>query len=431
MKIPYPKKTNLKKFKRNSNFLENKYGLPTKVEFCKKCVISNQRPSSTVEFKNNLKQKKQTINFNKDGICDACVFAEKKNSNIDWGLREKKLIELCDKHRKKVGYDCIVPGSGGKDSFYASHILKYKYGMNPLTVTWAPNIYTSWGWDNFQSWIHSGMDNYLITPNGKTHRLLTRLAIDNLFHPFQPFILGQKFIGSKIAKQMNIKLVFYGENEAEYGNPISSADTPIRDDKFTQNKDDNFLIGGVSYKDLIKFFHIKPNELELYRPMSSNTANRKINVHYLGYYLKWHPQACYYYTVENSDFKISPERTPGTYQKYQSIDDKLDDLHYYTTGIKFGVGRTSYDASQEIRSRDITREEGISLVKKFDIEFPDRFSKEIFKYLSIDKKTFGSTSNLFSQPNFDLEYLKDLTNKFRSPHLWYFDKKWNLRNKIY
>ena len=52
------KKTNLKKFKRNSNFLENKYGLPTKVEFCKKCVISNQRPSSTVEFKNNLKQKK-------------------------------------------------------------------------------------------------------------------------------------------------------------------------------------------------------------------------------------------------------------------------------------------------------------------------------------------------------------------------------------
>ena len=56
---------------------------------------------------------------------------------------------------------------------FMHHILKYKYNMNPLTVTWAPNIYTDWGWSNFQAWIHSGMDNYLMTPNGRTHRLLT------------------------------------------------------------------------------------------------------------------------------------------------------------------------------------------------------------------------------------------------------------------
>ena len=84
-----------------------------------------------------------------------------------------------------------MPGSGGKDSFYASYILKYKYKMNPLTVTWAPHIYTDWGWHNFQAWIKSGFDNYLFTPNGKTQRLLTRLAIEKIFHPFQPFIMGQ------------------------------------------------------------------------------------------------------------------------------------------------------------------------------------------------------------------------------------------------
>ena len=32
--------------------LEAYYGLPNEVKFCKKCVISNQRPSSTIEFKN-------------------------------------------------------------------------------------------------------------------------------------------------------------------------------------------------------------------------------------------------------------------------------------------------------------------------------------------------------------------------------------------
>ena len=84
--------------------------------------------------------------------------------------------------------------------------------MNPLTVTWAPHIYTDWGWKNFQSWIHSGFDNYLFTPNGRIHRLLTRLAVERLFHPFQPFIMGQMYFPPKIALKLGIPLVFYGEN---------------------------------------------------------------------------------------------------------------------------------------------------------------------------------------------------------------------------
>ena len=95
----------------------------------------------------------------------------------------------------------------------------------------------------------------------------------------------------------------------------------------------------------------------------------KIQVHYLGYYHKWHPQSCYYYAVENGGFVASPERTPGTYSKYNSIDDKIDDLHYYTTGIKFGIGRASYDAAQEIRSGDIDRDEGVALVKDLITNF--------------------------------------------------------------
>ena len=75
-----------------------------------------------------------------------------------------------------------------------------------------------------------------------------------------------------------------------------------------------------------------------------------MNVQYLGYYLKWKPQECYYYAVENGGFECSPERTPGTWSKYNSIDDKVDDLHYFTTFIKFGIGRATYDAAQEIRS---------------------------------------------------------------------------------
>ena len=429
-KIKKPKKINYGKFNNDSNQGISKYNLPTNVRYCEKCVISNQRPSSSVEFLSSKDNKKTTINFDKNGVCDACRLAEIKNNNIDWPTREKELIDLCKKHKKKTGYDCIVPGSGGKDSFYTSHLLKYKYGMNPLTVTWAPSMYTDWGWKNFQSWIHSGIDNILITPNGRTHRLLTRLAVDNLFHPFQPFIIGQKFIGAKIASMYNIDLVFYGENEAEYGNDIKTNSVPLRDKKFFVTEKDDLVLGGVNYSELIGEYKIRENDLSIYKPLDYREYEKtKLEVHYLGYYLKWHPQNCFYYAMENSDFQISPERTPGTYSKYNSIDDKIDDLHYYTTGIKFGIGRASYDAAQEIRSGDITREEGVALVNKFDLEFPKRFEDEIFKYLSIDDQNFGDIRSLFEQPDFNREYLELLAENFRSPHLWTCDDSGNFKLK--
>ena len=93
-----------------------------------------------------------------------------------------------------------------------------------------------------------------------------------------------------------------------------------------------------------------------------NSDKNNVDVRYLGYYLKWHPQSCYYYAIENGGFTASPERTPGTYSKYNSIDDRIDDFHFHTYFTKFGIGRATYDAAQEIRSGDITREEGVALV---------------------------------------------------------------------
>jgi N-acetyl sugar amidotransferase len=349
-------------------------------------------------------------------------------------VRDKELKELCDKYRRTDGsYDCIVPGSGGKDSFYASHILRNKYGMHPLTVTWAPHVYTEWGWRNFQSWIHAGHDNYLMTPNGRVHRLLTRLSTELLLHPFQAFMFGQKSLAPKMALLFNIPLVFYGENEAEYGNPINDTNSALRDDSyFASQKQETILLGGVSTEELISDFGVDQSDLNPYLPADRQKLHdKKIEVHYLGYYLKWHPQSCYYYAVEHGGFEASPERTPGTYSKYNSIDDRIDDFHYYTTGIKFGLGRASYDAAQEIRSGDIDRSEGVALVDKFDHEFPARFSEEIFRYLSLNEKEFPVASKKFEQPIMDEEYFRTLSNTFRSPHLWVLESgEWKLRHPI-
>ena len=149
----------------------------------------------------------------------------------------------------------------------------------------------------------------------------------------------------------------------------------------------------------------------------------------MGYYIPWHPQECYYYASEKGSFEVSPERNSGTYSKYASLDDKMDDLHWYTTYIKFGIGRATYDSSQEIRNGELDLKEGINLVKKYDGEYPKRFEKEIFEYLSINEKEYGEISNLFEQKEMSQKYFFALCDSFRSPHIW--TKKlnqWKIRN---
>jgi N-acetyl sugar amidotransferase len=400
----------------NLSELEVKYGLPREVKYCKKCVMSNQRPMSAIEFKHNINTKKETLRFDAEGICDACRANEQKEA-INWEAREKELLILLDKYRSKDGsYDCIVPGSGGKDSAYQAHVLKYKYGMNPLTITWPPILYTDYGYQNWKNWIDTGFDNMSFNRNGKVMKLLTKLSIENLMHPFQTFMLGQKNLAPKVALQHGISLIFYGENEAEYGNPIADNSSSLRDKSyFTLSNLDDVYLGGVSIAELKEKHDVSVSDLASFLPPAvSELAKTDIQVHYLGYYLRWTPQEVYYYAVENTGFKARPFRTQGTYSKYNSIDDKIDDLHYYTTFIKFGLGRCTYDASQEIRNHHISREEAQALVKKFDGEFPDRYFNDIMDYIDMKPERFF-----------------ELCDQFRSPHLWNKEGgEWKLRHTV-
>lgn len=408
----------MSKIEKPSEGVETKYGLPAEVRFCVRCVMSNQRPSSYPEFKHARDRITPTLRIDEEGVCDACRYAQKKE-NIDWKRREVELLSLLEKHRRNDGgYDCVVPGSGGKDSVYAAHILKYKYGMHPLTVTWPPILYTEVGLKNFRAWIENGgFDNITFKPNGRLNRLLTRLSIENLLHPFQTFILGQKNLAPKIALQYKVPLIFYGESEAEYGNPIAETESSLREKSYyAMQHVGDIRLGGVTVDELVEKYGFNLADISAYLPADHKDLEaHKIEVHYLGYYLKWTPQESYYYSVENVGFEANPVRTEGTYSKYNSLDDKIDGFHYYTTYIKFGLGRASYDAAQEIRNKHISRDEGVALVKKYDGEFPERYFKEVMEFIGLKQERF-----------------MDLCDQARSPHLWTKENgKWFLRKPVF
>lgn len=400
----------------SKNVLATRWGLPERVEFCRECVVSNQRPSTVVEYGHGRATRKPTIEF-EDGVCSACRYHKEKYNSISWPNRTRELEALCDQHRASDGsYDVIVPGSGGKDSVYVAHVLKHKYGMNPLTVTWAPHRYTEIGWSNFQNWIDSGFENILVTPNTKIHSQLTQFAFTNLVHPFQPFMIGQKNVAPRIALEKKIKLIMYGESQAE-GGSLLRAEDPRMPSKFFARPDSQrreIKLGGVSFDELLEQ-GLCEGDLNPYIPVSlEEVEQQQVEVHFMSYYLLWRPQENYYYAAEHCGFQPNPERSEGTYSKYSSLDDKIDGFHYYTTFVKFGIGRATYDAAQEIRNGHITREEGVALVRKYDGQFPVKYFEEFLNYTGLEESRFW-----------------EVIEQARSPHLWSKQEgEWVLKHQV-
>ena len=161
---------------------------------------------------------------------------------------------------------------------------------------------------------------------------------------------------------------------------------------------------------------MKRGNLEIYKlPPKKELIENGVEFHWWGFYNKWIPQENYYYAVQNVGFEANPEgRMEGTYSKYAQLDDATDALLYYMMFIKYGFGRATSDASHEVRDGHITREEAVSLVKRFDGEFPERSFKTFLDYVDLESNEFW-----------------EIVDRFRLEHIW---KKqgntWKLRKQV-
>ncbi len=375
-----------------SKILDKQFdSLPKTIEFCKNCVVSNQRPRTK---------------FNEKGICSACQWAYEKDFVINWSQREKELVALCDRFRSKDGsYDVIVPGSGGKDSAYVAHQLKYKYGMHPLCVTWAPFEYTEIGWQNLSQFVASGFDNILGQPNGKLHRALSRVAFEVKGDAWEPFTYGQKAWAYHMAVKFKVRLIMYGENgELEYGGSEKYKNKPQEgveeweEEYFKGTSVDDIAKKGVEMG-LLKPSEVDKKNLQLYKaPHPDEIKSLGAEMHWFSYYNKWVPEENFYYAAKHAGFRTNPfGRSESTYTKYTSLDDKLDGFHWYLGYMKFGMGRASRDAQQDIRRNHITRSEGVALVQKYDNEFPKRHYQWFLNYLGISEEFFWEVMNLYRE----------------------------------
>lgn len=347
------------------------------IKYCKKCVTPNTRPR---------------IEFNEEGICNACLYAERKEI-IDWKAKEEELRARVNKFKSNTNYDCIVAVSGGKDSHFQVYYTKEVLGLDPLCVTFIPSIPNEIGKKNLRNLIEKlGVDHIAITPNPEVHRKLCRIMFLEHGNQFIPWVQGIFSAVMQIAVEKKIPTILYGENgEAEYGGLTEGvgAKNETSEDLSVRLKSGrpNFKLPnkwheyGFSEKELIPY--IEPSEEE----------QKKVGIQriYIGDYYPWSTKYNYEIVEKIGGFTMRETRSLGSYTRGASIDDDIDEVYMWMLWPKFGFGRASKSASPDIREGMITRDHAIENVKKYDGEFPWQTFDKLLDYLLLTEDEFWST----------------------------------------
>ncbi len=249
------------------------------------------------------------------------------------------------------------------------------------------------------------------------HRLLTKLAFENLLHSFQPFVFGRRFLGLRLALKYNVPLVFHGGSPWEYGcaSMKKSTGKGFRKEYFyTEGGPESVFLGGVSAKDLTIHHGLHGSDLQPYLPLTKGEIEHfPLEYHFLGYYVPWDPQEACYCAVEQTGFEANPEGTEGTYSKYAGLDDRFDGFHYYTSFIKFGLARYDGCSPRNLGWEDHPRRRHRPR-KALRWGIPEK-NKEVLRYMKISEERFF-----------------ELIDKARSHHLWKKENgEWTLRRAVY
>ncbi|MEI6713048.1 MAG: N-acetyl sugar amidotransferase [Verrucomicrobiota bacterium] len=346
------------------------------IRWCSNCLAMSTRPR---------------ISFDDRGLCNACVWTEKKKL-LDWAPRQRELEELLTKNRRSDGrFDCLVPVSGGKDGSYVAYNLKHKYGMNPLAVTVTPALPLELGEKNLRAFVESGFNHISINPSYEAMRLLNRAGLVEMGFPYYGWLIAIHTAVARIAVAFGIGLIFYGEDgEVEYGGSAETQRNPIYDISYQKKI---YLEGG--YEKVLAASGLGGAELFYFRyPEDEELIRTPISLTHWSYYENWDPYRNYLVAKEHCGLTEAESSGAGTFTNFSQNDQALYALHTYLMYLKFGFGRANQDASIEVRRGAMDRSQAVNLVRLYDGHYPEEF---ISLYLDYYKITESELDGVFDR----------------------------------
>ncbi|MFA5059082.1 MAG: N-acetyl sugar amidotransferase [Candidatus Omnitrophota bacterium] len=326
------------------------------LRYCRRCVMPETRPD---------------LKIDEQGICNACRSFEKRKE-VDWNVRKKELLNVLERYRSRNGnnYDCLVPVSGGKDSHFQV-IKMLELGMNPLCVTATTDHLSDIGRKNIENMKKLGVDYIEVTTNPVVRRRINRFALKQIGDISWPEHLTIFTIPVRVAVQMNIPLLIWGENsQNEYGGPAAAAEHNILDRRWLEEFGG---LLGLRVTDLTGQEGIEPKHLIQYTyPTDEELKRVGVTGLFLGYYVPWdgytnvliaqaHGMQTYHSAIE------------GALVNYENLDNCQMGIHDYFKFLKFGFGRATDLACLHLRRGRLTREEAMMLVRRHDGRFPKSY----------------------------------------------------------
>lgn len=356
------------------------------IRYCTKCVYPETKPDLT---------------FNDEGVCSACQAAEEKHAGIDWKQREVDFHEIVEHYRLKngaVGYDCIVPVSGGKDSTYQAYFMKYVCGLNPLCVCFETTAVTELGQHNLDNLSEMGMDVIHFKKNSEVYRKMVVESFKRVGDEMWPNHIGIFTIPVLMAVKFNIPLIIWGENpQQEYGGPsLDSVKNRVLNRKWLEefggllgNRIQDMIgVDGITEKELTPYFY----------PSDEDIERVGVTGVFLGHYFFWDARK-QLEIVKQHGFKVKEDGPiEGTYTNYENLDEKLVGLHDYLKYVKYGFGRASDHAALDIRNKRLSRDEAIELVKKYDGKYPHYAVESFITYSGMTKEAIDEVIDSYTNP---------------------------------
>lgn len=343
------------------------------MKYCKKCLYPDTKPQ---------------LEFDNQGVCSACTNFDSK-LNINWKQKRVELEQIFKKFSSKNenNYDCIIPVSGGKDSFFQTYFIKKELGYNPLVVSFHPLDQTKLGKKNLDSLKKLGVDCIEFSPNPIIYKKLAKFGLIELGDYQWPEHIGIFTVPVQIAVKYNIPLIIWGENpQFEYGKPTDISKEILLDKEWNE-KNGGYFLDKIKPNDMTQYgFDL--NDLKPYiYPSDEEIKNVGVNGIFLGSYIKWDIFK-QLEIVKKLGFSEDNEIREGTYDSWENLDVKFTSFHDYFKFLKFGFGRATDHASIEIRLGRITREKGLELVKKHEGRIPQKYLEEFLNEAEITKDEF-------------------------------------------
>ena len=367
------------------------------MQFCSRCLYGDEHPLH--------------LTFDKHGVCSGCRIHDEKDV-LDWRERGERLREILEQYRCRSGnnYDCIVPVSGARDSYFIVHTIKNVYRMNPLLVNYNKQYNTAVGVRNLANLrMRFDCDIMTLTVSPEMVKKITRSTMRRFGSIYWHCLAGQTVYPVQMATKLKIPLIVWGAHQGvDQVGMFSHLDEVEMTRKYRKEHD----LMGYEAEDLINDFdNITEKDIATFQ-YPDNREIEQVGVRgiYLNNYLRWDSRKQHEMMIRKYGYETALQTR--TFDTYNNVDCwNYSDVHDYIKVIKHGYGKVVDHACREIRLRNMSRAMGIKLVKKHMVAKP----RNIQLYLD----WLGITKNAF-------HYIID---QHRNPSLWQRNEKWNWEMK--